>query len=629
MSKISLFKIKSSLVKIVFVFLSYFLIFVFSQNVKAADWVSTVIDENGDVGGTTSLAIDSNNKVHIAYYDFTNEDLKYVTNASGAWQTEIVQSAGNVGEYPSLALNSNNDIYISYFDETNTKIKLANKNANSSSWTITAIDPAELQGGESSLAIDSNDKIHIAYKNYTSSINILKYANNASGSFSTFLIDNSNNVSGRISLALNSNNQPSISYYKNSDLWLASSYSFNSSWSITAIDNNDDNVGDESFLRFDSNDKAHIIYYDWSNTALKYATNSSGLWQKEIIDNSADVGFYNSFAIDSNNNIHISYYDFGNKRLKYARKILSKNNWEIFVLDDSGDATGIYTSLAIDSYNRINISYYNIDNGDLKYIYTPGPSFFSLLINSEDEEFTDTPEVTLVFSVSGGPTQVLISESRNFSGASWETYAVSRKFILSSGDGVKTVYAKSRDEWYAESEIASDEIILETTKSEITTTPKKSKITKFVTKSPKQREELLKKNKVYKIYDLKFSFLKFPQKLKKTKYFFEIKRPKKYSPKYKNAKKLTLKKYWILETNFYKYKAKTKKDKFRIRYIFKYSDDELKKLKENQLVLKYYNPKIKKWQRLSAKHNKKKNTFTIIFDRFLFPINYFVIGKNN
>ena len=28
----------------------------------------------------TSIAIDSNNKVHISYYDGTNDDLKYATN---------------------------------------------------------------------------------------------------------------------------------------------------------------------------------------------------------------------------------------------------------------------------------------------------------------------------------------------------------------------------------------------------------------------------------------------------------------------------------------------------------------------------------------------------------------------
>ena len=51
------------------------------------------LDSIGYVGGYSSIAIDSNNKVYISYYDTTNGDLKYATNVSGSWvyQHLIVQ----------------------------------------------------------------------------------------------------------------------------------------------------------------------------------------------------------------------------------------------------------------------------------------------------------------------------------------------------------------------------------------------------------------------------------------------------------------------------------------------------------------------------------------------------------
>ncbi|MEW6407367.1 MAG: chitobiase/beta-hexosaminidase C-terminal domain-containing protein [Patescibacteria group bacterium] len=685
---------KINFIKIFFllIFSAIFILLLAANATEAAGWTFSTLDENGDVGGTTSLAIDSNNNIHIAYHDSTNKDLKYTTNISGAWQIETVASENYVGEYPSLVLDSDNNIYISYYDRTNSKIKLARKNLNSSSWTIETIDP-ELQGPESSLAIDSNDKLHIAYKNYDGSKHILKYANNISGSFSLSLIDESANINGRISLALDSDNKPHISYYQTSNLRYASNLS-DSTWTIATIDNSGD-VGDESFLRFDSNNRAHIVYYDWSNTALKYATDASGSWQKETIDNTEDDGYYNSVAVNSDNKVLISYYDWTNGNLKYTTN--SSDSWQAAILDSDGRVGG-YTSLALDSYNRIHIVYYDFINGDLKYAQTSGPSSPSVSINS-DASYTNSQNITLILSASGDAAQMLISENSDFSGASWETYAISKSFTLSSGDGTKTVYVKFRDQWRAETDTVSDTIILDTTAPTTTAAPsggtyksikkitlsstdallgidkiyytidgltpttsskiytKPFKITRDITikyfaadisgnreqiktskykikkarfvfqKAKSTEEKITKKNKTYYANDFNFLFSKFPKKLQKKKYYLKIQRKLKYPLKYKKAKKLILKKYWIIKTNFNKYKPKTKKDKFNLKLIFEYSDKELKKLKENFLVLKYYNQKIKKWQKLSARHNKKKNTFTIFFNKFFSPTTYFAVGK--
>lgn len=65
------------------------------------------------------------------------------------------------------------------------------------------------------------------------------------------------------------------------------------------------------------------------------------------------------------------------------------------------------------------------------------------------------------------------------SSASWETYAASKSVALPTGDGLKTVYIKVRDEVGNESGTVSDNITLDTKVPVVTITgPDKSKISK-------------------------------------------------------------------------------------------------------------------------------------------------------
>ncbi len=70
-------------------------------------------------------------------------------------------------------------------------------------------------------------------------------------------------------------------------------------------------------LAIDSGGKLHITYYG-SFTNLKYATNSSGAWQKGAIDSSGEVGMYSAVTVDSSGTVHIGYTDNMNHALKYV-----------------------------------------------------------------------------------------------------------------------------------------------------------------------------------------------------------------------------------------------------------------------------------------------------------------------
>ena len=74
---------------------------------------------------------------------------------------------------------------------------------------------------------------------------------------------------------------------------------------------------------------------------------------------------------------------------------------------------------------------------------------------------TSSPSVTLALSAIGA-TEMLISNDAGFTGASWETYTTSKPWVLTSGDGVKTVYAKFRNATGDMSSVVLDNVTVST-----------------------------------------------------------------------------------------------------------------------------------------------------------------------
>src|SRR4030042_304931 len=196
--------------------LIFIVLFVFLPSMVLAGWTIEDVDTAGNVGEYASIAVDSNNYVHISYYDRGNGNLKDATNASGSWVTEPVDSVGiyadiYTGTYSSIAVDSNNKVHISYRDITNQNLKYAT-NA-SGSWVIQTVDSTRNVEASTSIAVDSNNYVHISYydlMNYG-----LNYATNASGSWVIQTVDSDlGTVGAYASMALDSNNKIHISYIR-------------------------------------------------------------------------------------------------------------------------------------------------------------------------------------------------------------------------------------------------------------------------------------------------------------------------------------------------------------------------------------------------------------------------------
>ena len=138
-------------------------------------WDRTVVDEGPGVGSYSSLALDSQNRPRISYYDHTNGDLEYAKWSGTQWYTETVDSSGDVGSYTSLALDGSGNPHISYYDATNHDLKYAYWN--DGQWLVETVDSSGDVGEWTSLMLNAAGNAHISYYDHTNGD--LKYATNS------------------------------------------------------------------------------------------------------------------------------------------------------------------------------------------------------------------------------------------------------------------------------------------------------------------------------------------------------------------------------------------------------------------------------------------------------------------
>jgi hypothetical protein len=275
-----------------------------------------------------SLALDSGNMPHVCWYEeqdgggTTTQVLKYAYKDANGWHLQTVDSQQLCGAYCSIALDSNDKPHIAYYDERTTPdhrdLKYAVKTG--ASWVIMDdVDSSGAVGLYADIEITSGDRPFITY--YTESNNKMKYAYYDHGwSIGTIDSGTSKDIGKWGSLKIDSNHVAHVAAYCVDDHSLVYNSTSGGTWGswVTVDDPVSADVGKATSIDVNGNYIA-IAYYDDTNVRIKYAENGGGGWSKEVID-------YPITTMPS-----LSLTSGGNPRISYGKYDALNNNYDLWM----------------------------------------------------------------------------------------------------------------------------------------------------------------------------------------------------------------------------------------------------------------------------------------------------------
>jgi hypothetical protein len=339
--------------------------------VKDTAWAIETVDDEGSVGQFASLSIDADGRPNITYYDATRTAFKYAGWTEQSWsvETEIVDgtpSGGNVGEHSSLTLDDSGNLAVAYYDAGNFDVKYAVKDG---TWAVEIVDAEGSVGQFASLSIDDLGQPSITY--YDATQTALRYAGGLEQSWATAVevVDGTpsgGNVGEYSSLTLDDAGNLAVAYYDRGNFDVKYAVK-DGTWAVETVDD-EGSVGQFASLSIDGLGQPSITYYDATQTALKYAGWLEQSWATdvEIVDGTpsgGNVGEYSSLTLDDQGRLAVAYYDAGNFDVKYAVK---DGTWAVETVDDEG-SVGQFASLSIDGLGQPSVTYYDATQTALKY----------------------------------------------------------------------------------------------------------------------------------------------------------------------------------------------------------------------------------------------------------------------
>jgi hypothetical protein len=266
-------------------------------------WTTEVVDSALNVGSYASLAIDNQDKLHIAYYDATNQDLKYATNAFGGWYITTIASAGDVGAGTDIGVDIYQDPYFVYRDSTNGHLMFAALTNGNMEEPPEIISGTIFPAGTFAMAMRGPGDIHVVFNEISSGTGALYYTSTRTTTpWQPNLVYSGDFKTGQVAdMALDSASNPHVVFgYAGFGMTMSRyfiSTNFGSNW--TPLDDFVDgyNLPDGLALVLNSANLPTIAMQT-GGKLYKYTWNTGTLtWVSESVDPGSSTGYYPAVAV--------------------------------------------------------------------------------------------------------------------------------------------------------------------------------------------------------------------------------------------------------------------------------------------------------------------------------------------
>ena len=395
--------VKEKAMKKLFIIFSF--LFLITSSFVYAKWNCETIDgEQAGVGEWPCLAIDTNDNLHISYYDTANA-FRYKRKTGSSWEAYLKPGYNGITRCTNVAVATNGTAYFSfgYDDGTPDHDELWRAEYDGVAWLPAEPGvPAFVQDFSeiNSITAGSQGYVHLTYHRNEAVGGGVYYTD----SYNSWTVEETieshategTNYGRGPDVAIASDGNVYVSYRKiANEVRCRTKYytAVAASWvdvGAGAPDMSAYSKGDVTSIAVseDDNKKPHIAYTNTTNKEVWYAFYDGAMWQNQRVHSNGGNELV-SIAVKNYNEPHIAFYDQSDNSIKYAHRTAG-SDWVIETVDNSvGDyvpvgMVGKSPSIKLDSNGTPHIAYFSTENnGDLKYAYKKEESFPEL---AEDKD---------------------------------------------------------------------------------------------------------------------------------------------------------------------------------------------------------------------------------------------------